>query len=118
MCGEHVPERAGYFQRLDGRWVVRCQKCVGKGNNPERSAMRFKQMPSPFASQGDALWGAVVRERYTFCIVYTCGLGYSATWKDGWRPDPHQANKIAEDVATFAEAERACHEHEKRLRPN
>jgi hypothetical protein len=36
MCGEHVPERAGYFQRLDGRWVVRCQKCVGKGNDPDK----------------------------------------------------------------------------------
>lgn len=80
--------------------------------------MRFKPMPNPFAARGDKLWGAVVRDRYTFCIVYTPELGYSATWKDAWRPDPHQANKLIEDASTYAEAERACLDQEKRLRPN
>lgn len=36
MCDEHVPAHAGYFQRLAGRWVVRCRKCVGKGNDPDK----------------------------------------------------------------------------------
>ena len=36
MCGEHVDEHEGYFQRLRGRWVIRCPKCVGKGNDPDK----------------------------------------------------------------------------------
>jgi hypothetical protein len=31
-CGSEVKERQGYFQRKDGKWVVRCKNCVGKGN--------------------------------------------------------------------------------------
>lgn len=31
-CGDAVPAGRGHFQRLAGRWVVRCLKCVGKGN--------------------------------------------------------------------------------------
>lgn len=34
VCGEHVAPGEGFFQKLvgTGRWLVRCVKCVGKGN--------------------------------------------------------------------------------------
>lgn len=31
-CGAHVAVGAGFFQRMLGKWVVRCRACVGKGN--------------------------------------------------------------------------------------
>ncbi len=31
-CKKPVKEGDGFFQRLGGRWVVRCQECVGLGN--------------------------------------------------------------------------------------
>jgi hypothetical protein len=34
MCGKEVPVGWGFFQRQFGVWVVRCVKCVGKGNKP------------------------------------------------------------------------------------
>lgn len=34
-CGTQVPPGAGFFQRMNGKWVVRCQNCVGKGNEPD-----------------------------------------------------------------------------------
>ena len=80
--------------------------------------MRFEQIPSPFAAHGGLLWGAVVGERYTFCITFTTGIGYTATWKDGQRTDPHQANVIIDGAPSFAVAERACREQEERLRPH
>ena len=33
-CHCDVAALAGYFQRVDGRWRVRCMSCVGKGNDP------------------------------------------------------------------------------------
>lgn len=33
-CHCTVEAGAGYFQRVDGRWRVRCRSCVGKGNEP------------------------------------------------------------------------------------
>lgn len=78
--------------------------------------MRFK--PLPRVIPGTQSWGAVVRGRYSFCIVFTDGLGYSATWKDSHDINPRQAIKIADDLPTYAEAERACRDQEKRLRPN
>ncbi len=37
-CGEYVAPGEGYFQRVEGRWKVRCVNCVGKGNEPARKA--------------------------------------------------------------------------------
>lgn len=37
-CGADVPSGKGYFQRMLGRWVVRCMACVGKGNEPEKQS--------------------------------------------------------------------------------
>ena len=37
-CGADVPAGAGYFQRMFGRWVVRCMMCVGKGNEPVKQS--------------------------------------------------------------------------------
>lgn len=34
ICGANVPVGAGFFQRHFGKWVCRCQSCVGKGNTP------------------------------------------------------------------------------------
>lgn len=33
-CHKHVDSGAGHFQRIAGRWSVRCRACVGKGNDP------------------------------------------------------------------------------------
>jgi hypothetical protein len=33
-CSKHVAAGAGFFQRVAGRWLVRCRECVGKGNAP------------------------------------------------------------------------------------
>lgn len=33
-CHKHVAAGAGHFQRIAGRWLVRCRACVGKGNDP------------------------------------------------------------------------------------
>lgn len=33
-CHCTVEAGAGYFQRVGGRWRVRCRPCVGKGNDP------------------------------------------------------------------------------------
>jgi hypothetical protein len=34
-CRKDVPAGEGFFQRLPGRgWLVRCEECVGKGNEP------------------------------------------------------------------------------------
>jgi hypothetical protein len=30
-CGTYVPVQAGYFQRRNGRWLVRCMPCTIKG---------------------------------------------------------------------------------------
>ncbi len=80
--------------------------------------MKFKALPAPFAAYGDLMWGAVARQRYSFCITFTVGIGYTATWKDQQRIDPHQANVIIDGTMSFVEAERACRDQEKRLRPS
>lgn len=33
-CNCHVAPNTGYFQRVNGKWCVRCKGCVGKGNTP------------------------------------------------------------------------------------
>lgn len=39
LCGVKVPAGAGFFQRntvrpdIPTKWLTRCQKCVGKGND-------------------------------------------------------------------------------------
>lgn len=33
-CGKPVAVGEGYFQRKPGGWSVRCEACVGKGNEP------------------------------------------------------------------------------------
>jgi hypothetical protein len=30
----------GFFQRMNGKWVVRCGACVGKGNKRDAEAAR------------------------------------------------------------------------------
>ncbi len=35
LCKRPVSAGAGFFQRLGGRWVVRCKRCVGAGNSVE-----------------------------------------------------------------------------------
>lgn len=34
LCHCTVDAGAGYFQRINGLWRVRCRSCVGKGNAP------------------------------------------------------------------------------------
>ena len=79
--------------------------------------MKFAEMASPFEGQGDRLWGCIVRGRYTFVIGYTPELGYSASWVDAWAP-PAPAAFIIEGTPSYVQAERACKEQERRLRPN
>lgn len=31
-CGQRVESGAGYFQRVNRGWKVRCRMCVGRGN--------------------------------------------------------------------------------------
>ncbi len=38
ICGCSVPAGQGYFQRMNGKWLVRCTACVGKGNVPKVSS--------------------------------------------------------------------------------
>lgn len=33
-CHCTVAAGSGFFQRVAGRWRVRCRSCVGKGNDP------------------------------------------------------------------------------------
>ena len=80
--------------------------------------MKFAELPSPFASKGDRLWGATVRDRYTFVIGFVPEIGYTASWKDAHDPKPKQASVIVDGAPSYVQAERACREQEKRLRPN
>lgn len=79
--------------------------------------MKFKRIPSPFAAQGDEMWGAQVRNRYSFVITQEGGL-YAASWKDALLPGRQAARFLVRDAPTFAAAEKACREQEQRLRPN
>lgn len=35
LCGHKVLAYTGFFQRRGGKWVLRCQRCVGKGNKTD-----------------------------------------------------------------------------------
>ncbi len=37
VCGKEILPKQGFFQRMYGRWVVRCENCVGKGNLKENN---------------------------------------------------------------------------------
>ena len=45
VCSKYVPADTGYFQRIAGRWKVRCKACVGKGNVPEPVSENSKYPP-------------------------------------------------------------------------
>jgi DNA-directed RNA polymerase subunit RPC12/RpoP len=46
-CGREVKAGDGHFQRDQGKWLVRCLNCVGKGNAP------MKKWGGPFVLHPD-----------------------------------------------------------------
>lgn len=42
-CGEPVPSGAGYFERHQGRWRVRCIPCTAKAKQVAGAPLSFAQ---------------------------------------------------------------------------